>query len=152
MQLVFVFGAIGIGFLITLHISMNAHVGLMTQNAHMANAMFWLIGSLSAVIFSIVNWDQNFVKQVMEVPKWLLLAGAMGAFIAIASNILIPKVGIYEITILYILGQLLSSMAFSHFGWFTVQNPVNWVKLCGAALALTGAVFITYGKVPFLSD
>ena len=152
MKLFLLLSTIGIGFLVTFHISMNAWVGTMTQNALLANAMFWLIGAISAMMLAVMKWDRQFITHLNGVPKWLLFAGVIGAVIAFFTNLLIPKIGIYKMTIFVMFGQVVTSMLFSHYGIFT-QNaePVNFVKIFGSLLSLLGAVLIIYGKIPFFS-
>jgi bacterial/archaeal transporter family-2 protein len=151
MKIVLLLSTTGIGFLITCHVSMNAYVGMMTRNAYLANMLFWLVGAVLAVIMGVMNWDPHFVESLANIPGWFLLAGAIGACIAFFMNFTIPKLGIYNVTILAILGQLVTSMLFSHYGIFTQRiEPINMVKFFGAVLTFAGAILIVYGKIPFL--
>ena len=151
MKIILLLSTIGVGFLITFHVSMNAYVSMMTRNAYLANMLFWLVGAVLAIIMGLANWDAQFVESLTRVPGWFLLAGAIGACIAFFMNFMIPRLGIYNVTILAILGQLVTSMIFSHYGIFTQRSePVNMVKFFGAVLTFAGAILIVYGKVPFL--
>ena len=151
MKIILLLSTIGIGFLITFHVSMNAYVGIMTRNAYLANMLFWLTGAVLAIIVGVINWDAQFMQSLADVPGWLLLAGAIGVCIAFFMNFMIPKIGIANVTILAILGQLVTSMIFSHYGIFTQHiEPVNMVRLFGSLLAFTGAILIVYGRIPFL--
>lgn len=152
MKIILLLSTIGIGFLITFHVSMNAYVGMMTRNAYLANMVFWLVGAILAIIVGLMNWDSRFMFHLSDMPRWFLLAGAIGALIAFFMNFTIPRIGIYNVTILAILGQLVTSMLFSHYGIFTQRiEPVNMVKLVGSLLTFMGAVLIVYGKIPFLN-
>ena len=39
-----------IGFVLTLHLAMNAQVGAIVKNPRMANALFWTMGAIVAII------------------------------------------------------------------------------------------------------
>ena len=41
-----------LGFILTLHLAMNAQVGAMVKNPRMANAVFWTIGAITAIIMA----------------------------------------------------------------------------------------------------
>lgn len=152
MKSLLLLSTIGIGFLITFHISMNAYVGMLTRNVYLANMVFWLVGASLAIAIGLMHWEAGFMRSLANVPGWFLLAGAIGACIAFFMNFTIPKLGIYNVTILAILGQLITSMLFSHYGFLTQRvEPVNLVKLIGSVLTFIGAVFIVYGRIPFMS-
>ncbi len=152
MRILLLLSTIGIGFLITFHVSMNAYVGIMTRNAYLSNMIFWIIGATLAIIVGVMNWDAQFMPSLLQMPGWFLFAGAIGACIAFFMNFSIPRIGIYNVTILAILGQLVTSMIFSHYGILTQRvEPVNIVKFAGSLLTVIGAVLIVYGRIPFLN-
>ena len=46
-----------IGFVLTLHLAMNAQVGAILKNPRMGNAIFWAIGACTAIIIGATDWD-----------------------------------------------------------------------------------------------
>ena len=49
-----------IGFVLTLHLAMNAQVGVIVKNPKMGNALFWTIGAVTAIIIGLTGWDPAF--------------------------------------------------------------------------------------------
>ncbi|MBD0284613.1 MAG: hypothetical protein ICV79_04225 [Flavisolibacter sp.] len=46
-----------IGFVLTLHLTMNAQVGVIVNNPRMGNAIFWSIGAITAILIGLTGWD-----------------------------------------------------------------------------------------------
>ena len=68
-----------IGVILTLHLTMNAQVGVIVKNSKMGNAIFWTIGAITALLIGATAWDASVFTRLKDVPVWLLTAGAMGA-------------------------------------------------------------------------
>lgn len=64
-----------IGFVLTLHLGMNAQFGALVKNPRMANALFWAVGAATAIIIGLTGWDPAFFTKLKKVPIWLLTAG-----------------------------------------------------------------------------
>ncbi|MDO3642396.1 DMT family transporter [Mucilaginibacter sp. L3T2-6] len=68
--------------------------------------------------------------------------------LVIAANIITftiapQKIGIGVTIILFIAGQMLSSVLIEHWGWLSyAKHPVNWPRLAGLVLLLTGVALI----------
>src|SRR5947207_2632453 len=78
MKIALIFLMLFLGFILTFHLSMNAQVGALVKNPKMANALFWCIGAVMAIIIGFTGWDSEFFTKLKDVPLWLLTAGAMG--------------------------------------------------------------------------
>jgi bacterial/archaeal transporter family-2 protein len=142
----FVFGALGVGVLITLHMSMNATVGSLTGNPRMANIIFWAAGFVSSVAVGFLRMDPGFWKRAMAVPSWLFLAGAVGSGIALFTNLAIPRIGATNLTMILIASQLGAAAALSHWGLLgSPRDTFAWWKLVGIALTLVGTAIVLYG-------
>src|ERR1700744_587331 len=105
-----------IGVVLTLHLAMNAQVGVLVKNARMANALFWTIGALTAIIIGLTDWDPAFFANLKQVPLWLLTCGIMGGCLVFGIAWTMPKIGAGNAMIIMIAGQVISGLIFSHFG------------------------------------
>jgi len=136
-----------IGVVLTLHLAMNAQVGAIVKNPKMGNALFWTIGAITAIIIGATAWDPEVFVRLKTVPLWLLTAGIMGAALVFGIAWTIPQIGAGPAIVLMIAGQLLTAMAFSHFGILgSPVEPVSILKIVGALLLIGGASIITFAK------
>lgn len=136
-----------IGFVLTLHLAMNSQVGAILKNPRMGNAIFWVIGGITAVIIGLTDWDPTVFARLKEVPLWLLTAGMMGGALVFGIAWTMPKLGAGNAFVLMIAGQVISGMIFSHFGLFgSPVEPISMAKLGGALLLVAGAATVTLSK------
>jgi bacterial/archaeal transporter family-2 protein len=136
-----------IGVVLTLHLTMNAQVGVIVRNSKMGNALFWTIGAITALLIGATAWDSDVFTRLKEVPVWLLTAGAMGAALVFGIAWTIPQIGAGPAFVLMIAGQVITGMVFSHFGILgSPVEPISLTKALGALLLIGGVSMITFGK------
>jgi transporter family-2 protein len=136
-----------IGIVLALHLTMNAQVGIILKNPKMGNALFWIIGGVTAVIIGITSWEIDVFNRIKDVPIWLLTAGAMGGALVFGIAWIIPQIGAGPAFILMIAGQIITGMVFSHFGILgSPVEPITLTKVLGALLLLSGVGMVTFTK------
>jgi bacterial/archaeal transporter family-2 protein len=136
-----------IGFVLTLHLAMNAQVGAIVKNPRMGNALFWTIGAATAIIIGLTGWDPGFFSNLKSVPAWLLTAGIMGGALVFGIAWAMPKLGAGTAFVLMIAGQVISGMVFSHYGLLgSPVEPFTLIKFLGVVLLITGAAIVTLAK------
>ncbi|CAL1516296.1 DMT family transporter [Chitinophaga sp. MM2321] len=136
-----------IGFVLTLHLTMNAQVGVIIKNSKMGNALFWTIGGITALIIGATAWDASAFTRIKEVPLWLLTAGGMGAALVFGIAWIIPQIGAGPAFVLMVTGQIITGLLFSHFGLLgSPIEPISFMKIIGVLLLIGGASIITFLK------
>ena len=136
-----------IGVVLALHLTMNAQVGIILKNPKMGNALFWIIGGVTAVIIGLTSWETEVFNRIKDVPVWLLTAGAMGGLLVFGIAWIIPQIGAGPAFILMIAGQIITGMVFSHFGILgSPVEPITLTKVLGALLLLSGVGMVTFTK------
>lgn len=136
-----------IGFVLTLHLAMNAQVGVIVKNPRMGNALFWTIGAVTAILIGLTGWDSAFFSNLKQVPLWLLTAGIMGGALVFGIAWTMPQLGAGTAFVLMIAGQVISGMIFSHFGLLgSPVEPVSMIKIVGVVLLIAGAAIVTLAK------
>jgi transporter family-2 protein len=136
-----------IGVILTLHLTMNAQVGVIVKNSKMGNAIFWTIGAITALLIGATAWDPSVFSRLKDVPVWLLTAGAMGGALVFGIAWVIPQIGAGPAFVLMIGGQVITGMVFSHFGLLgSPVEPVTFIKIIGALLLISGVSIITFAK------
>jgi transporter family-2 protein len=136
-----------IGIVLALHLTMNAQVGIILKNPKMGNALFWIIGGVTALIIGLTSWDVDVFNRIKDVPVWLLTAGAMGGALVFGIAWVIPQIGAGPAFVLMIAGQVITGMVFSHFGILgSPVEPITMTKVLGAFLLLSGVGMVTFSK------
>jgi bacterial/archaeal transporter family-2 protein len=133
-----------LGVVLTVHLAMNGKVGAALSNPPVANALFWCIGAITAVIIGFTGWQSGALGGLRAVNPLMLTAGAMGACLVFAIGWLIPQVGAGPFFVILLTGQVISAMVISHFGFLgSPVNPLDIMKVSGAALMIVGAYLTT---------
>ncbi|MEQ9441451.1 MAG: DMT family transporter [Cyclobacteriaceae bacterium] len=136
-----------IGVVLTLHLTMNAQVGVILKNPKMGNAIFWTIGGITAIMIGFSSWDSEVFLRLKEVPLWLLTAGIMGAALVFGIAWTIPQIGAGPAFVLLIAGQVITGMVFSHFGLLgSPVEPLSLMKILGVLLLIGGVSIVTFAK------
>lgn len=136
-----------LGVVLAVHLAMNGKVGSVLNNARVANALFWCIGALWAVVLGLTGWESGALAPLKQVHPVLLIAGAIGASLVFAIAWLIPQVGAGSVMITLLAGQVLGGLLMSHFGWLgSPVEPVTPLKILGVLVMIGGVVLATYTK------
>ncbi|OHV78697.1 DMT family transporter [Rhizobium sp. LCM 4573] len=79
-------------------------------------------------------------------PAWKLIGGLLGAGAIFSTVLLAPKIGLANLLILVIAGQLVTSLVIDNFGLLGAQlRSVSLVKMTGALLVVGGALVTLFG-------
>lgn len=71
--------------------------------------------------------------------------GILGAAFVGTAIVLVPRLGAATVMALFVIGQMVGSLAFDHFGVLGVpQHPANPIRLSGALLLVLGVVLIRF--------
>ncbi len=136
-----------LGVVLAVHLAMNGKVGASLHNPRVANAVFWCIGALAAIIIGATGWKSGALDGLKDVNPFLLTAGAFGACLVFAIAWLIPEVGAGAVMITLIAGQVLGGMIMSHYGWLgSPIKPISLTNLLGAAVMIAGVLLATWNK------
>jgi transporter family-2 protein len=134
-----------LGVVLTVHLSMNGKVGAVIGNARVANALFWCIGALGAVVIGLTGWEQRALAPLKQINPILLTAGLMGACLVFAIAWLIPQIGAGKLMIMLLSGQIIGGLVLSHYGWLgSPLEPVTVKRVLGAVVMMAGVLLATY--------
>jgi transporter family-2 protein len=138
---------LGIGVILSLHLTMNAQVGAIIKNPKVGNAIFWTIGAITAICIGLISFDTEALSRVKDVPLWLLTAGVMGAALVFGIAWTMPQIGAGAAFMLMIAGQVLTGLVISHYGVFgSPVEPISAMKVVGALLLLSGVGIFIFAK------
>ena len=90
--------------------------------------------------------DRSALTAPMRVePKYMLLGGAIGAFITYTVIKSMDALGPARAVMLIVVAQLLVAYVIELFGWFGVdRQPWEWRKAIGMAVAIAGIVIFKW--------
>lgn len=90
--------------------------------------------------------DRSSLTAVLQVsPKYMLLGGAIGAFITYTVIKSMESLGPARAVMLIVVAQLLVAYIIELFGWFgTEKQPWEWRKAIGMAVAIAGIIIFKW--------
>lgn len=104
---------------------------------------------LTALIVCLGAWlvtdRTNFMKITQVDPKYMLLGGAIGAFITITVVKSMDSLGPARAAMLIVIAQLIVAYVIELMGLFGVEKqPFEWRKAVGMAVAIAGIVIFKW--------
>lgn len=103
----------------------------------------------TALLVCLIAWgitDRSSFGAITKVePKYMLLGGAIGAFITFTVIKGMDMLGPAKAVMLIVVAQLLVAYIIELFGWFGVEKqPFEWRKVIGTLIAITGIVIFKW--------
>jgi len=100
-----------------------------------------LIGALLAlVVLLAARRSLAGIGEAVSSPKWMLLGGAMSAFIILAITVAGPRIGVVATTAFLIAAQFALAAVIDRYGWFGVERiAFSWPRVLGISLLVIGA-------------
>jgi transporter family-2 protein len=136
-----------LGAVLTVHLAMNGKVGSVINNARVANAVFWCIGALGAVVIGLTGWESGALQPLKQVHPLLLTAGILGASLVFAIAWMIPQVGAGTVMINLLAGEVIGGLILSHFGWLgSPVQPITLTRALGVLIMIGGVALATLTK------
>lgn len=87
----------------------------------------------------------SFLKVWQVEPKYMLLGGAIGAFITYTVIRSMDALGPAKAVMLIVVAQLAVAYIIELFGWFGVEKqPWEWRKAMGMAIAIAGIIIFKW--------
>jgi transporter family-2 protein len=104
---------------------------------------------LSALVVCLGAWvitDRNSLMNVFKVePKYMLLGGAIGAFITFTVIKSMDMLGPAKAVMLIVIAQLIIAYVIELLGWFGVEKqPLEWRKVIGMLVAIVGIIIFKW--------
>jgi transporter family-2 protein len=132
------------GITITTQAGVNSQLRFAVNNLWVAAFISFFVGTLVLGLF-IVSTKQPIpsIGQLKAIELYKYAGGLLGAFFVSAIIFAVPKIGSANVFALVIAGQLFMGLLYDHFGLLGFpQNSINWGKLMGVLLMISGAYLI----------
>lgn len=130
------------GVLITLMITFNGLLGSSVGNQQ-SLIIIHLIGLLCSI--GLLIGCREKMKNFKGLPPYLFLGGAIGIFNVLFNNLSFNALGATLTLSLNLIGQLITSMIFDHYGLLGLSvNKVNKTKLAGVGIMSIGIISMIF--------
>ena len=134
------------GALIAAQSAANGTLGGCLRSPILASAISFTLSTLllCALVFP-RREERACLKRVFSVsrPWWTWTGGVIGVFIVVGFSAAAPVLGVGLMTVVSILGQLVSSVAIDRYGLLGAKKiAISWQKLVGILVVFAGALLI----------
>ena len=124
--------------------AVNSNLRAEIASVWWAGFVSYLGGTVVMVLLALFLKDQLPLGELLRKTQWISWTGGIFgvAYIAI-SIVLLPRLGAATLITLIVVGQMMGSLAFDHFGLLGVPVHVAApLRLIGAALLILGVILI----------
>jgi bacterial/archaeal transporter family-2 protein len=135
---------IAVSFQAAINSQMAAAVG---ANSVVAALVSFLCGTCVLAVVAFARGGlPDALAALPQQPLWKFSGGLLGAAFIFCTVVLVPRIGILNMVVLVIAGQLLTSMAIDHFGLVNVaMRKVTPMRLAGAVVMIAGVALALFG-------
>ncbi len=103
----------------------------------------------TALLVCLSAWaitERSPLSKVLTVePKYMLLGGAIGAFITYTVIQSMNLLGPAKAVMFIVISQLIIAYVIELFGWFGVERvPLDWRKVVGMVIAIAGVILFKW--------
>jgi len=143
-QLIFLALALLAGGMIPFQSAMNSQLGRSLQSPYFSALTVFVVAAIGLTIYNLASQQTvPTLAQFAGAPKWSYLGGVLGGTYILLIVICAPKLGIGNVTIMVLLGQILAAMLIDHFGLLNATlHPINWQRLIGVGLLIAGVYIV----------
>ncbi len=135
---------VGAGVSVALQQVLNANLRAQIGSPWWAGSASYFVGMLSMLAVSLAAPGPRLSASFVGNTSWVSWTGGLFGAIFIGICILmVPRLGAATTLALIVVGQMLGSLAFDHFGMLGIPvHPASFIRLAGAAFLIVGVVLI----------
>jgi transporter family-2 protein len=143
-SIVFILLAVAAGAMIPFQSAMNAQLGKAVQSPYYSALTVFIIAATGISLFILISrYAVPPIAQFAAAPKWSYLGGILGGAYILLIVICAPKLGIGNVTVLVLLGQILSALIIDQFGLLhSAIHALNWQRIMGIILVVAGVYLV----------
>ena len=136
--------AIIAGVSFVLQASVNARLRTELASPNWAALISYAGGTVVMALVVLATRDPWLSTAAIGKTSWLSWTGGLwGAVYVVIIIVLLPRLGTATVIALFVLGQMIASLAFDNFGAFGVpKHPADLTRIAGALLLVGGVVLI----------
>jgi len=102
----------------------------------------YFVGTVMMLIAGLATGAPQ-LGRISQAPVLTWLGGVFGAIFIGIATLMVPRLGAATVLALIVVGQMLGSLAFDHFGLMGLpQQPVTLARLLGVGLLIAGVMLV----------
>jgi transporter family-2 protein len=125
---------------------LNANLRVQLASPWWAGFMSYFVGMVGMLAVAWFAPGPRLTLAALGEPgsAWIAWTGGLfGAFFIAVVILMVPRMGAATVLALIVVGQMLGSLAFDHFGLLgTPQHSISLVRVAGAGLLVAGVLLI----------
>ena len=135
---------VGAGVSVALQQVLNANLRMELGSPWWAGFVSYLLGTIVMLAVAITSGEPLLSEAMAVRTSWISWTGGLFGAIFIGTAILmVPRLGAATALALIVVGQMLASLLFDHFGLLGVpQHPASPTRLAGTIFLILGVVLI----------
>lgn len=143
-QLLFILLAVLAGAMIPFQSAMNTQLGKSLQSPYYSALTVFVVAAVGLGLYILViRQAVPGSGQFADAPLWSYLGGVLGGAYILLIVICAPQLGIGNVTIMVLLGQVLAAMLIDQFGLLNAPlHSLNWQRLLGVVLVVAGVYIV----------
>jgi transporter family-2 protein len=138
--LLVVFAGASVALQQVLNANLRAHLG----SPWWAGSVSYLVGLVVMLSVALLAPGPRFTESFTGAAPWTSWTGGLfGAIFIGIAVLMVPRLGSATTLALIVVGQMVGSLAFDHFGILGIQQqPATMIRMAGAACLILGVVLI----------
>lgn len=143
-QLTFIILALFAGMMIPFQSAMNAQLGKTLQSPYYSALTVFFIAFIGLLVYIAINrFPLPSFAAFQSSPKWSYLGGILGGIYILLIVVCAPKVGIGNVTVMVLLGQIIAAVLIDQFGLLNAAiHTINWQRVVGIVLLIAGVYLV----------
>lgn len=134
---------LAIGAVLPLQALVNARLGQMSHGPLFASLVSFAVGTLALLLGWLATRPQGLdAGTLARMPWWAWTGGLMGAAYVAVATLMVPRLGAAALICLVVLGQMVGSLLFDHFGVLHPRQPADPLRILGVLLVAAGALLV----------
>lgn len=135
---------VGAGVSVALQQVLNANLRAQLGSPWWAGFVSYVVGMLVMLAVALTTSGPKISISLADGASWLSWTGGLfGAIFIGVAVLMVPSLGAATVLSLIVVGQMLGSMVFDHFGVLGLpQQPIGPVRLAGAACLVLGVILV----------
>lgn len=137
---------IGAGVSVALQQILNANLRVEIGSPWWAGFVSYFVGMLAMLAVALTSPGPRLSESFVGSTSWLPWTGGLfGALFIGTAIFMVPRLGAATVLALIVVGQMIGSLAFDHFGLFGLSHhPISLTRLAGATSLVLGVVLIRF--------
>ncbi|GAB3444986.1 DMT family transporter [Insolitispirillum peregrinum] len=135
---------VGAGISVAFQQILNANLRTHLGSPWWAGVASYLVGMVVMLAVALLSPGPRLSSAMFTGSSWITWSGGLfGAIFIGVAILMVPSLGAAAVLSLMVVGQMLGSLAFDHFGILGLPHqPVTLTRLAGAACLILGVVLV----------